>query len=234
MDWRRNASFFKLVLVFSVIMLMSFALIVQANYDLLDPCDKISDHWRRVGSSVGESAYISDSGSQYGEVPEGQYHFYVEPGGAVGNIRKEFESSDESWSLEFSAKIVSLLETSPPYRWWNSGFGIDIYTGTKRHRILLTKGRIDAAVSLEEGFFIDSNLMEGDKEFYRWKFVYSAKNMTLDIYKNDVNIARFSQVQGNNDTLSPRISVVPSAGSYTPGSGPIDIYIDEIAFKWGE
>jgi hypothetical protein len=222
------------IIVFSLVTLLSFTQITQADYDLLDPCDKISEHWRRVGSSAGENAYISDSWSQYGNVPEGQYHFYVEPGGAAGSIRKEFVFSDESWVLELSAKIVSLLETPPPYRWWGSGFAIDIYTGTKRHRILLTKGRIDTAVSLEGGISIDPELMEGDTDFHKWKFIYSAEDMTLEIYKDGLNIASFSQVQGNNDTLSPRIQIVPSAGSYTPDSEPIDIYIDEIAFGWGE
>ena len=178
-----------------------------------------------------EDLFITDGKSAFGEpfTPKGQYRFFAKAGGdRYGKVSTDLSPIGEDWTLEFSAKMVSLPTLDAlTYAAWR-GLSIEVFTGTKRYIIGFTDGIIGVHGSAENYIRVPLPKLGNDIQFYTWKISFSNETSTLIVFKDDIEIAHFTKVKGLD--VSPKSGLAFNA---TPletiaTSKPLDVYVEGI------
>jgi hypothetical protein len=203
----------------------------QGRFDLLDECENLKKHWTLPVNR--EEVFITDARESFGgyPIPEGQYRFF----GRAGSTNYTFMYSNlpsisETWTLEFSARFVSLpiLSSLDTAAW--RGFNIQIHTGSTKKRYLI--GFIDNAIavlgSVENLIRVDEAVLEDDGKFHTWKILFDS-TFTLVIFKDGMEIARFTKVSGTSSSeTTPKVGF--GSVPLDIKEGNLDVYLDHIGF----
>ena len=204
------------------------------GWDFVDHANKLGDYWS-PGGNPSEVLYIADSTTN-SSVPPGQYRLYGEAGDDFAMANAFFPVSPGDWELQFRAKMASLgtfredVDIDTGSRTADRGFTIGVrFDGTQTFVFGFNKGILGALNSDEIYVTLDESILGGNEtEFHVWRIVYRHDAKTATVYKDDVQVAHFTNVRGRSSTAQGGLRIFSAPIDVT---GTIDVYVDYIAFR---